>query len=199
LKDSYFAFNGSNKTEEGKDAAAYMGSIAGDLRGDMDSVYSNAIVTSTANQVGGLVGRANGAKDAKGNLTTSTINNCWFDGQVILTGETARYAGGIAGVAVQGTVEFKHCLNSGAVSNERPDGGQFLGGIVGTEWAENTIVNIDNCLNTGVITAKYNNCIGSVVGRIQKKGSIFNITNTIIVYRITFNNYTISCFTISFL
>jgi len=178
LKDSYFAFNGSNKTEEGKDAAAYMGSIAGDLRGDMDSVYSNAIVTSTANQVGGLVGRANGAKDAKGNLTTSTINNCWFDGQVILTGETARYAGGIAGIAVQGTVEFKNCLNSGSVSNERPDGGQFLGGIVGTEWAENTIVNIDNSLNTGVITAKNNNCIGSIVGRIQKKGSTFNITST---------------------
>lgn len=178
LKDSYFAFNGNNLTEEGKEAAAYMGSIAGDLRGDMDTVYSNAIVTSTANQVGGLVGRANGAKDADDKLTTSTINNCWFDGKVMLTGETARYAGGIAGVAVQGTVEFKHCLNSGSVSNERLNGGQFLGGVVGTEWAENTIVNIDNCLNTGVITPKYNNCIGSIVGRIQKKGSTFNITNT---------------------
>lgn len=179
LKDSYFAFNGSNKTEEGKDAAAYMGSIVGDLRGDMDSVYSNAIVTSTANQVGGLVGRANGAKDANGNLTTSTINNCWFDGKVMLTGETARYAGGIAGVAVQGTVEFKHCLNSGSLSNERPDGGQFLGGIVGTEWAENTIVNIEDCLNSGAITAQNINCIGSIVGRIQKDGSVFTVVNTV--------------------
>ena len=178
LKDSYFAHNGNNKTEDGKDAAAYMGSIAGDLRGDMDSVYSNAIVTSSANQVGGLVGRANGAKDAKGNLTTSTINNCWFDGQVMLTGEIARYAGGIAGVAVQGTVEFKHCLNSGSVSNERPDGGQFLGGIVGTEWAEGTKVNIEGCLNTGTILAKNVNCIGSIVGRIQKNGSEFSIKET---------------------
>ena len=177
LKDSYFAFNGSNKTEEGKDAAAYMGSIAGDLRGDMDTVYSNAILTSTANQVGGLVGRANGAKDADANLTTCTINNCWFDGQVILTGETARYAGGIAAVAVQGTIEITNCLNSGSVSNERDNAGQFLGGILGTEWTACT-VNIEGCLNTGSITANYVNSIGSIIGRIQKKDSKINIADT---------------------
>ena len=170
LVDSSFTYNGPAINEEtGKEVVAYIGSICGDLRGDMSNVYSNAKITSTASRAGGLVAVANGAK-YKDQPTTCTITNCWFDGEVKLTGETARYAGGIAGIAMQNGIEFINCLNTGSVSNERKDAAQFLGGILGMEQNPSQIT-IKDCLNAGKITAAYYNGVGSIVGMLYKADS----------------------------
>lgn len=176
LVDSYFAYNGPSVNDEGKEIHAMIGSVCGDLRGDMQNVYSNAYITSVASRVGGLVAIANGAK-YNGEPTTCSITNCWFDGTVALTGETARYAGGIAGIAMQNGIEITHCLNTGDISNERTSAAQFIGGIIGTEHNASN-VKITDCLNAGPVTAAEYNGVGSIVGMVYKNGSTYTFKNT---------------------
>jgi hypothetical protein len=69
----------------------------GDLRGNLNSIYSDAIVKIDGYQGGGLVGAANFQSGA----SKITISNCWFDGKLIGTSDTSYRLGGIAGVAAR--------------------------------------------------------------------------------------------------
>ncbi|MDR1891422.1 MAG: hypothetical protein LBQ48_00175 [Oscillospiraceae bacterium] len=147
---------------------ALLGSIAGRGNGTFDTIYSNAIVTSPGNVVGGLIGQVNTEENHK-------VTNCWFDGRVALTG-AGRYGGGIVGNLVRGTTNIEHCLNTGAVSAEAVDTGVHVGGLVGATMNTDTVVNMSDCLQTGKIDVAYNVCVGSVFGRIMV-GTTVNMTD----------------------
>jgi hypothetical protein len=66
-----------------------MGSIAGSLAGELNTVYSNAIIEGERLMYGGLVAAVYNNK--------AKITNCWYDGQIKL-GETGGWVGGIAGL-----------------------------------------------------------------------------------------------------
>jgi len=155
VENSYFSYTNSSRT------AICLGSICGDMRGSMQSVYSKATVVSKyGERVGGLVGVPNGQ-----NSTTVTISNSWFDGIVAQTGSLTSFAGGIAGRAMQGTVKILHCLNTGDVSSERG----FAGGIIGGDQGAH--VELEDCLNTGTIASTSKICVGSIVGGTGASGT----------------------------
>lgn len=129
------------------------GSIVGRGGGTIDTVKSSTIVVSSNARVGGLVGQLLGEG--------TVINNCWFAGEVIATGNHLDYrrTGGLIGL-VNGTgTKITNCLNSGEVDvtaytiqtsaankNIVPLGG----GLVGQVFAGADTV-ILGCLNTGHI------------------------------------------------
>ena len=165
---------------------AFVGSIAGEIRGSMDSVYSNAVVYTDGNQAGGLVGRLNYLDET--GKTALNVNNCWFDGKLL--GTSTKQMGGIAGYVGKGSavktkqtdINITNCLNSGYITNTRVkkadeiNGGQYIGGILGFD---NAGVNVDiiGCVNAGVIDLTYQVYASSIVGRIQKTGSTFIMDN----------------------
>ena len=171
LTNSYFERTGN------KDNYAFAGSIAGDLRGTLDTVYSDAIVKTDGQQAAGIVARANGLKDENGKLTTVKINNCWFDGQLLLVGQNARYAGGIVGTVIQGTADISNCLYTGYTKVEKEDEGLQVGGILGVDWG-NCKVNISDCLSAGEIDVVRHVGVGSVIGRFRQKKTECTITDT---------------------
>ena len=149
IVNSYFEYTGTSN--------AIMGPVAGQGAGTFDNIYSDAILVSTHNYVGGIIGDVN-----KGANDTHNITNCWFDGSISMKGE-AIYAGGIIGVAMQGTVNVKNCLNTGTISSERT-GGVNIGGIVGC--AHNDVkLNVTSCVNEGAFTTLSDVCVGAIVSR----------------------------------
>ena len=151
LTNSYFC----NTTT----ASATMGSIAGTGNGIFDTVYSDAVIESYGTVVGGLVGFVN-------EKTAHKISNCWFDGEIAMKGELARYCGGIVGNVVRGTATVEHCLNTGDITCDYDDGGLFLGGICSVVMNEGTAMLIKDCLSVGKITTTYDYCVGTIIGRI---------------------------------
>ena len=196
LTNSYLkraAFTSSKFASYGNNWA-WLGSVIGHMRGGcMENVYSDAIVTSNGTQMGGLVGVAQYDNWGTHRDTMNvTIQNCWFDGQVIAT-ENACDLGGIIGVAQQysatstnaGIINIENCLNSGEISVEGISGtiddkAQFVGGIIGRDAWRGLTINITSCLNTGQISVPTANqkAVGSIIGAAQRKICIANITNT---------------------
>ena len=136
---------------------SYMGSIVGCAEGMIDTVYSNAIiVSSAARTTGGIVGSAAGAE-------TVTVNNCWFDGSIELVGKQASQSGGIVAGTLGGTaVRLQHCLNSGNIS-----GGVLKGGLIGLV---SNVVEITDCLNVGTIDGEKH--VGAATSWISKKSTL---------------------------
>ena len=136
---------------------SYMGSIVGCCEGTVDTVYSNAIMESSATRsTGGIIGSCRGTE-------TVTISNCWFDGSITLTeGSQGSQAGGIAGNH-EGPVRIRHCLNSGSIS-----GGVLTGGIIGIMGG--TVFEITDCLNVGEIPAQKH--AGSISGWLGARSTL---------------------------
>ena len=149
IVNSYFEYTGTSN--------AILGAVAGQGAGEFDNLYSDAILVSTHNYVGGIVGDVN-----KSAGDTHTIKNCWFNGSIQMKGD-AIYVGGITGVAMQGTVNISNCLNTGSISSERT-GGVNVGGIVGCAH-NNVKLNITNCVNAGPFTVLNDVCVGAIVSR----------------------------------
>ena len=152
LTNSYFEFNGKGN--------AYVASIAGDNGGTIHTVYSDAIVKSSGNYNGGIVGKL--ATDG------ARVVNTWFNGQVDLGINAGLYAGGIVGsTSVEGTVYINNCLNSGTlkavvkVGNSLKTSG--VGGICGYVY-QGTLV-IDDTLVSGEIDV-VGNWQGAFIGRL---------------------------------
>lgn len=163
-----------------------MGSVAGETQGTIQNVYSDAILYSDGNQIGGIVGRMVYAdKTAE---TTVLVDNCWFDGQII--GKGNQKMGGISsylgrsGVGADKTkLAITNCLFTGTVGNDRTKkadgygGAQYIGGILGYDISDVNIT-IDGCLSAGKIDTKYDGYVGSVVGVVNHKDSVYTIKNT---------------------
>jgi len=154
LENSYF-----NNSSTGTNVFA---SVVGELRGNIENVYSNAIVVSHGNQAGGIVGRVSDS-DSSGVEDAIQVTNCWFDGELHMKGENTMYGGGVVGWQVQGDVEIAHCLNTGIVSSEKPKGAVQVGGIIGLTGG--ATARITDCLNVGMLDVKYGACVGSIIGR----------------------------------
>ena len=176
LKDSTFEYYNDAGNE--KEVYAIVGTVASDAWGDLEKVYSNATLISNGSYVGGIVGGPNAHEDEKGEYTTVSIKDCWFDGEVRMVGNKARFGGGVAGVMIKGNFEFINCLNTGKVSNERPDAGEFIGGIVGADGNNNITCLIKNCVNTGTVTGVHWNSIGAILGGTLKATCNVTIENS---------------------
>ena len=183
---------------------AAMGSIAGQMGGTLDTVYSNAILTSTGHSLGGLVGRINhsGTSEYK-------VNNCWFDGSVSVKTENQRriYVGGISGSVVQGTLNMSNVLNTGSVTYKYDNivykngkknypavavGGIFGGLANGKTLNEDGsllrtgVCNLNGVLNTGKVVVMAGNDThlwgnGGIFGYTSAKDAVINYSNVYFV------------------
>lgn len=158
LLNSYFEYTG--------DAQAIIGSIAGLGRGNLDTIYSDAIIVSSGIYSGGLVGSCGGKNPTK-------ISNCWFNGSVT---SNQQYVGGITGVSIMGPVTLENVLNTGMLTStygKKDDNIVFVGGLVGYHGGNGGTLRISDCLNIGVVTVYAEKGIkkdatGSIVGRARK-------------------------------
>ena len=160
LTNSYFEYTGADRT------TAAIGGVVGRSYGDIDTVYSNAIVQSTGLGNGGLVGQIYGDE-------STTINNSWFDGTLAMVGKHSdggQHGGGVVGRIERGAVNITHCLTTGLVSCEAEKTGVHAGGLVGyiryEKKDDGTKLNISDCLVAGKVEVAWHSCAGSVVGRV---------------------------------
>ncbi len=162
LVNSYFESNSAKGT----------GSVIGSGGGSLDTVYSNAIVKAIDWNTGGLVGVFTESG-------TNKINNCWYDGKMVLESDYGRYAGGILGTVktLGGRNQIEHCLNSGTIYTAAPSN-PCVGGICGAVNDNGSLIMTDN-LNVGAIsTIKDVYGVGSVLGRVIGKSTTVSITKT---------------------
>ena len=168
LKNSYFRNDSDGKL-------AMIGSIAGEFRGKLENVYSNAIVESSGTQAGGIFGRTND-NDSDGKEDKVLITNCWFDGELRMKGQGGRYGGGFVGMVVQGDLDITHSLNTGICSAEAVNTGVHLGGFIG-QTMNAGVINMTDCLSAGKIEVAYRICVGSVFGRATNEERTVNLSN----------------------
>ena len=150
LINSYFYQTGTGNT----------GSIAGTAKGNLDGIYTNAIVEGTATHIGGIVSIVEGErylleagtpeevsrtvneneytviKQEVTNVYGRTIvkmTNCWFDGVVNAesTNDWARIGGMVASPAA-GRLDMKNCLFTGTIYANGVSSHTRIGGFVGT-------------------------------------------------------------------
>lgn len=157
--------------------SSFIGSVAGELAGTMEGVYSNATVISHGNQAGGLLGRTDDVEDEEKDNDKVVINNCWFDGNFIFKGKDVRYGGGIVGLSNRGDLDITNCLNTGTVSDQTTGKTYHLGGIIGTNSLTGKLY-IKDCVNTGTIDSDYAACVGSIIGQVRKTEEGVHIRNT---------------------
>jgi hypothetical protein len=177
LVDSYIYGKGKNLS--GTDYA-YAGSVAGQLAGTMEDVYSNAIVASPAQRVGGLVGVANCRAEVEQAGKKVNITRCWFDGKVIMTTSNGKAGGGIAAMAMQrNSVDITDCLFTGTITSEIKSGNAaWIGGIVGHDNNKSARINITNCLSAGTISVNDGvTYVGSLVGYGKNAGAVYTLNN----------------------
>jgi len=165
----------------------YVGSVAGFCSGDIDSVYSNAIVTSAnGREVGGIVGRygsTSGTIDAP-----KTISNCWFDGELNSSG---RKIGGIVGSVNMGTKAVRNCLNTGTINNDctvstAPQVAGIVGMIenTGDLSGDITTLYLTDTLNAGIVSVpNATAAVAGVVAHVQgengdKTTAVLNVERT---------------------
>lgn len=127
----------------GKASNNRVGSVAGTLKGGtLRNIQCTTEINAEANQVGGLIGSVEGG-------TTNIIEKCMVSGSVSGT----KNIGGIAGWISQSTIQISDCLNSANVIITNTSGDSRVGGICGYADKAKAESNIENCLNTGTITA----------------------------------------------
>jgi len=168
LKDSYIVSAGN-----------MVGSVVGFATGNIQNVYSNAVVESTAVQVattqagtvfyecGGIVGRFGSGSEA-------TISNCWFDGTV---SSNNRGVGGIVGRIAMGTKTLKNCLATKEVTSTVSGTGVWAGGLIGAIMPQTTVeVTIQESLNIATVKTAHFVGVGSVAGLVYNDASITKAT-----------------------
>jgi len=134
LVNSYV--NGNSKVQTGSIVGYAFG-------GNMQNIYSNAIVNAGGESTGGLFG----ATEAKS--SNFIMNNCWFDGTVT---NTSTKIGGLIGSMTARTSPYvstiSNCLNTGSLPGVS-SASRWVGGLFG--YCYDTSLTLANCLNTGTI------------------------------------------------
>ena len=159
LVNSYF-------NQQATSGDGYTGSVAGELRGGMSNVYSNAIVKSGYIQIGGMVART---KTNSSFTSKVNIKNCWFDGTVI-GGTTGRYLGGIVAAVIRGTCNMENVLFTGVIYTDHNVSGDgvYAGGIIGDGKANSTTINLKSVISAGQIMGENSgNLVHAVIGRVR--------------------------------
>jgi len=150
--------------------ASFTGSIVGQGRGTIDTVYSDATVIASKGGIGGFVGLAYGEK--------VLVKNCWFAGNVTNTSNntTERGTGGIIGTVYdEASAVVLSCLNTGTIDakaythNQAKTGTNvtpIVGGIVGWVRKPTSTFTASDCLNVGnvLVSDKVTGGYGSILG-----------------------------------
>ena len=139
-------------------------SWAGGIAGMVDSAKPTSFVDchNTAAIKGGTFNTSMGNSSAAGICSyqnaSATYENCSNSGALIAERKreaSGRYsnAGGIVGLATGAvTATFKNCINTGEISSQAQSNNVAAGIIVVN--GSNTVITLDSCSNTAVITAK---------------------------------------------
>ena len=157
----------TNSYLQSLDGTGALGSIAGRLDGDMHTVYSDAILTSTTALNGGLVGYKYSKNESK-------ITNSWYAGTMNLSGINS---GGIIGKIIGGSLKMDNCLFSGTINLDKMSGMVVVGGLVGEVPKEHEI-KITNSLVSGKFAKLSDNrmvAIGRIVGYITGTSETENV------------------------
>jgi len=158
LHNSYF------ESLEETDRGSFIGSIAGYGGGTFDTIYSNAIVVGRDAGIGGIFGQVRLEDYAE-----SFFMNCWYDGTIKLY--NGWLAGGIVGDMRKGDVSISHCLNTGEIISQGTRTSVRCGGIMGNHMAKEKLL-IEDCLNTGKVTANKYEFASSVLGYTYSGGKV---------------------------
>ena len=123
----------------------------------IESVYSNAVMRTTAKSVGGFIGTIDAG------ATTNVIKNCWFDGEILQTGTGVYNAGGFVGDDAGAVpIKFVNCLMTGSVT-----GVDNVGGFYGFH-SYYGVRDYYNCLSVGTVIGTTNGAYaGGVVGNVN--------------------------------
>lgn len=167
LEESYFIVDNSSHYK--------VGSIVADCHGNLDNVYSNATIHSSAMasetdmRTGGLVGSLDAWDYQNSSAGTIAVTNCWYEGRMSL-GINTRFAGGLVGDLTRGTINMTNCLFTGNIlDGNTVHATDYVGGFFGdiTESQYETVVNISSCISAGEVLETINNYdIGGGVGAI---------------------------------
>lgn len=144
---------------------ANIGSVAGCLRGTLDTIKSEATVVSTGNQNGGIVGTIyySGAYDA--NIKEVKISNVWFSGTLDITVADGRFSGGMIGYiyAPNREIALEHCLVTGTMKSAHGESGNTeYGGVVGRARSYRKL-SVSDSLVTSVVQ-NLNADSGAIIG-----------------------------------
>jgi len=168
LIDSYFKSTFTTEVQ-------HLGSVAGECWGDIENVYSDAIVAGSHNRVGGLIGVLNTVTAAEALGMQAEVNNCWFDGEVRMTTDNGRYFGGIVGYVMQKEVQIKDCLFTGKLTYTYKNG-VHAGGILGGNNNKPT-VHMEDVVSAGEILGEYWICTGTIYGYRTNTTTKFEVVN----------------------
>ena len=169
LTDSYFESAFTTNVQ-------HLGSVAGECWGDIENVYSDAIVAGSHNRVGGIVGVLNTVTAAEELGMQAEVNNCWFDGEVRMTTDNGRYFGGIVGYVMQREVQIKDCLFTGKLTYTYKTGGVHAGGILGGN-NNKPVVHMEDVVSAGQILGEYWICTGTIYGYRTNTTTKFEVVN----------------------
>ena len=148
------------------------GSIIGIGGGKLENVYSDAVLVSSGENVGGLIG----CVKTKGE---NLISNCWFDGTITMDGYGCSKVGGLVGAyTIEDAINtIEHSLSTADISCM----GENVGGICGNVGS-GAFLNINDSMFTGTLAYDANKyaVVGSVIGQVMGSGSIIiNDTYTV--------------------
>ena len=138
-----------------------VGAVAGRGSGLYSQLYSDAIIDCEGWYAGGIMGY----KKYNGDCT---ISECWYDGQINVTG---RMAGGIVGAVYTGGCTIQHCHNTGDIYSTFP-GPQAatIGGITGL--VSQRLI-ITDCFNKGLLANEVGRPeVGTIIGAIAANGDV---------------------------
>lgn len=119
-----------------------------------ENIYTNAYVNIQGGFGGGLFGRLAGVSGGSwtdyystGAGTKCQINNCWFDGEVVVTSGKSYYGGFIGQNFQPSVIVFNNCLNTGEITGT---GASYVGGFFGLN-GHYGYYTFNNCLMIGTI------------------------------------------------
>lgn len=113
---------GSNATSAVTGHNSVGGLVGSNDEGNITDSYAAGLVTGTGDAVGGLVGSSSTMEDI------ARIAGSHATGDVVSTGASAKYIGGLVGF---NNAEIEECYATGSVSGEA----NHVGGLVGTAWS----------------------------------------------------------------
>ena len=146
------------------------GAIVGKLSGTIENCRAvDGSVWGNAN-VGGIVGMTYGVSYIT-NCTTATNVYVKWNGN---SGNSNAAVGGILGLA-QNTTTLSGCTNKARISQEVAENVKGFGGIVGF-LGNNQQLYLQDCTNTGTVTANNANGVGGIVGATDTASNYISAT-----------------------
>ena len=140
--------------------------------GTFRNIYTDVIMSSTKNSVGGIIGIVKGDVE---------VSNCWSSSDITTSGQ---YCGGIMGnVSKTGfNITIEHCLNTGNLTYTN-NKNSYMGGFVGranVATPTGGLLTVEDCLNVGVVSGTQKQTyMGGLLGFASKVAN--NVETTVVI------------------